>query len=65
VSNLDVADKADSADFIDLKAERTRQAEQAIDKVRAKYGKASVVKGLVFDGTIDDDEEESTTSRPR
>jgi DNA polymerase-4 len=65
VSNLDIADKADSADFIDLKAERTRQAEQAIDKVRAKFGKASVVKGLVFDGTIEDDEEESTTSRPR
>jgi DNA polymerase-4 len=66
VSNLDVAEKADSADLIDLKATRSKQAEHAIDKVREKFGKAAVVKGLVFDGTIDDDdEEESTSSRPR
>jgi DNA polymerase-4 len=66
VSNIDVAERADSADFIDLNAKRTRQAEHAIDKVREKFGKAAVVKGLVFDGTIEDDEdEESTTSRPR
>jgi DNA polymerase-4 len=56
----------DSADFVDLKAKRSKEAEQAIDKVRQKFGKAAVVKGLVFDGTIkDDEEEESTTSRPR
>jgi DNA polymerase IV len=66
VSNIDVAERADSADFIDVAAKRTRQAEHAIDKVREKFGKAAVVKGLVFDGTIEDDEdEESTTSRPR
>jgi len=66
VSNIDVAARADSADFIDLQAKRTKEAEQAIDKVREKFGKAAVVKGLVFDGTIEDDEdEESTTSRPR
>jgi DNA polymerase-4 len=65
VSNIDVAEKADSNDFIDLKAQRTKEAEQAIDKVRKKFGKTAVVKGLVFDGTIEDDEEESTTSRPR
>jgi DNA polymerase-4 len=67
VSNLDVAEKADSADLIDLKAKRTKEAERAIDKVREKFGKAAVVRGLVFDAAIedDDDEEESTTSRPR
>jgi len=66
VSNIDVAERADSADFIDLNAKRTRQAEHAIDKVREKFGKAAVVKCLVFDGTIEDDEdEESITSRPR
>jgi DNA polymerase-4 len=66
VSNIDDARRADSADFVDLKAKRSKEAEQAIDKVREKFGKAAVVKGLVFDGTIDDDEEEeSTTSRPR
>ena len=66
VSNIDVGEKADAADLIDIKARRTAEAEHAIDKVRAKFGKAAVVKGLVFDGTIDDDEdEETTTSRPR
>jgi hypothetical protein len=42
------------------------QAERAVDKVREKFGRAAVVKGLVFDGEIEDDEdEETTTSRPR
>jgi DNA polymerase-4 len=65
-SNLTEADKADAADLIDQKATRTAQAEHAVDKVREKFGKAAVVKGLVFDGVIEDDEdEETTTSRPR
>src|SRR3954454_4741265 len=33
VSNLDAGEKADSADLIDLKAQRTAEAEHAIDKV--------------------------------
>ena len=58
--------KADGADLIDLRAKRTHEAEHAVDKVREKFGKAAVVKGLVFDGVIEDDEdEETTTSRPR
>jgi DNA polymerase-4 len=66
VSNMDIAEKADAADLIDLKAQRSADAEHAVDKVRAKFGKAAMVKGLVFDGEIeDDDEEESTSSRPR
>jgi DNA polymerase-4 len=66
VSNMDIAEKADVADLIDLRARRTAEAEHAVDKVREKFGKAAVVKGLVFDGTIGDDEdEETTTSRPR
>jgi len=65
-SNLEEAGKADAADLIDQRATRTAQAEHAVDKVREKFGKAAVVKGLVFDGTIEDDEdEETTTSRPR
>jgi DNA polymerase IV len=66
-SNLADADRADAADLIDQKATRTAQAEHAVDKVREKFGKAAVVKGLVFDGVIEDDEddEETTTSRPR
>src|SRR3954465_2642647 len=66
VSNMDIAEKADSDDLIDLKARRTAEAERAIDRAREKFGKAAVVRGLVFDGTIEDDEEEeSTSSRPR
>jgi DNA polymerase-4 len=58
VSNLDVAEKADAADLVDRKAERAAKAEHAIDKVREKFGRSSVVKGLVFDGTTSDDEDE-------
>ena len=66
VSNLDVAEKADADDLIDLRAKRTHEAELAVDKVREKFGKAAMVKGLVFDGAIEkDDDEESTSSRPR
>jgi DNA polymerase-4 len=66
VSNMDIAEKADADDLIDLKARRTADAEHAVDKVREKFGKTAMVKGLVFDGTIeDDDDEESTSSRPR
>src|ERR1700752_120445 len=65
-SNLTEADKADAADLIDQQGTRTAQAEHAVDKVREKFGKAAVVKGLVFDGVIEGDEdEETTTSRPR
>ena len=58
LSNLDDAEKADTADLIDLRAQRTADAEHAIDKVRAKFGKGAVVKGLVFDGTVQEEEEE-------
>ncbi len=49
LSNLDDGGKADAADLIDLKARRTAEAEHAVDKVREKFGKAAVIKGLVFD----------------
>jgi DNA polymerase-4 len=63
-SNLDVGGKADTVDLIvDQKGKRAAEAEHAIDKVRQKFGKAAVVKGLVFDGAAaqaddDDDEDE-------
>ena len=61
-SNLADADKADGADLVDRKGERTAKAEHAVDKVREKFGKAAVVKGLVFDRAhppaADDDEDE-------
>jgi len=65
-SNLVEAGKADAADLIDVQSQRSAKAEHAIDKVRAKFGQAAMVKGLVFDETADeDDDEESTSSRPR
>jgi DNA polymerase IV len=58
VTNLDAGEKADGADLIDLKAQRTAEAEHAVDKVRAKFGKDAMVKGLVFESASNDDEEE-------
>jgi DNA polymerase-4 len=58
-SNLEIGGKADAADLIvDPKGKRAAQAEHAIDKVRQKFGKASVVKGLVFDGAPAQSEDE-------
>jgi DNA polymerase-4 len=65
VSNLMEGEKADAADLINQQAMRTAKAEHAIDKVREKFGKAAMVKGLIFDGVIEDDDDETTTSRPR
>src|SRR5947209_3427262 len=50
VSSLDEAGKADPLNLVDRQCARSAKAEHAIDKVRAKFGKAAVVKGLVFDG---------------
>ena len=61
-----MAERADTADLVDHQGARAAKAEHAVDKVREKFGKAAVVKGLIFDGVIeDDDDEETTTSRPR
>jgi DNA polymerase-4 len=66
VSNLDDAGKADPVDLVDRQGARSAKAERAIDRVREKFGKAAMVKGLVFDGAVEeDDDEESTSSRPR
>ena len=58
VTNLDAGEKADGADLINQKAQRTAEAEHAVDRVRAKFGKGAMVKGLVFDGASKDEEEE-------
>jgi DNA polymerase-4 len=60
-SNLVEGDKADAADLVDHKGERAAKAEHAVDKVREKFGRGAVVKGLVFDGAkaeSDDDDED-------
>ena len=45
-------------DLIDHRAKRSAAAEQAIDRAREKFGRAAVIKGLVFDGTPQADEDE-------
>src|SRR5713226_6510306 len=54
VSTLCAADGADLADFIDRRA---AEAEQAIDRLRKKFGNQVVVKGIAFDP---DDGEQQT-----
>jgi DNA polymerase-4 len=54
VATLCAADDADLGDFIDRRA---AEAEQAIDRLREKFGNQAVVKGLTFDS---DDGEQTT-----
>jgi DNA polymerase IV len=49
---------ADGADFADLIDRRHADAEQAIDRLRRKFGDGAVVKGLALDEA--DDEEQTT-----
>jgi DNA polymerase-4 len=58
LSQLTEAEKADAADLVDLRATRSAKAERAVDKVRERFGRAAVVKGLVFDGAAHDDDED-------
>jgi DNA polymerase IV len=48
VSALCSADDADPADLVDQSGRRAAAAEQAIDHLRARFGRAAVVKGLGF-----------------
>jgi DNA polymerase-4 len=54
-STLRQADGADLADLIDRRAAK---AEQAIDRLRQKFGDEAVIKGLAFDETEDGSEED-------
>jgi DNA polymerase-4 len=49
VSDLADAAHADPADLVDTGGKRAAQAEHAVDRVRAKFGGAAIVRGLVFD----------------
>jgi DNA polymerase-4 len=51
VSTLSPAAEGDVADLIDR---RTAEAEQAIDRLRARFGDDAVVKGLAFDPNEED-----------
>ncbi len=49
VSELTEAAKADPRDLIDMRGAAQAAAEHAIDRLRAKFGQAAVVKGLALD----------------
>jgi DNA polymerase IV len=51
VSALTEADDADRADLLDR---RTAEAEQAIDRLRQRFGDEAVIKGLALDGYEED-----------
>ncbi|WP_428643458.1 DNA polymerase IV [Roseibium sp.] len=47
VSDLEPAERADPQDLLDQSAERRKQAELAVDKLRDKFGKSAVELGLL------------------
>jgi DNA polymerase-4 len=49
VSEILEADKADPGDLIDQAGRRKALAEHAVDRVREKFGRAAVIKGLAFE----------------
>jgi DNA polymerase-4 len=52
ISALAEADGADRADLLDR---RSAEAEEAIDRLRQRFGDEAVIKGLALDGGEDDD----------
>jgi DNA polymerase-4 len=49
VSALAAAEEADPADLVNQRAQRTAAAEHAVDRLREKFGREAVVKGLALD----------------
>ncbi|QCI68198.1 DNA polymerase IV [Phreatobacter stygius] len=49
LSDLTSLDKADPADLVDTSIARNVKVEGAVDALRAKFGKAAVVKGITLD----------------
>jgi DNA polymerase IV len=49
ISELTSLDKADPADLVDTSIARNVKVEGAVDALRARFGKAAVVKGIVLD----------------
>jgi DNA polymerase-4 len=49
VSALASPDGADPADLVDRRGERSKAAERAVDRLRAKFGREAVIKGIALD----------------
>ena len=48
VSALARADEADPADLVDVSGRQAAAAEHAIDRLRDKFGRAAVIRGIAF-----------------
>jgi DNA polymerase-4 len=48
VADLRSAEEADRADLLDVRVGKEKATEAAIDALRAKFGEASIVKGIAF-----------------
>jgi DNA polymerase-4 len=48
---------ADGSDFADLIDRRAAEAEQAIDRLRERFGDEAIIKGLAFDRDDEDEDE--------
>lgn len=59
VSDLESADRADPQDLVDETAERRKNAELAVDKLRNKFGKAAVELGLTHAAKVAEDSKKS------
>lgn len=59
VSDLEPADRADPQDLVDETAERRKNAELAVDKLRHKFGKTAVELGLTHAAKAQEDSKKS------
>ena len=49
VAALAAAAEADPADLVDERGQRSAAAEHAVDRLRAKFGRAAVIRGIAFE----------------
>ena len=59
VSDLESADRADPQDLVDETAERRKNAELAVDRLRSKFGKSAVELGLTHAAKAAEDSKKS------
>ncbi|MES0808456.1 DNA polymerase IV [Roseibium sp. SCPC15] len=59
VSDLETAERADPQDLVDESAERRKNAELAVDKLRNKFGKSAVELGLTHAAKVAEDSKKS------
>jgi DNA polymerase-4 len=61
VSDLYDSDDADQGDLVDTKAKRGAELEEAMDRLRAKFGGQAVTRALIMRAPDDDEEEDEAS----